>query len=82
VIFDTRNFGYNPTTDGLEVLDNGELEPNGYSATATVPDADLSSIPYAEPEDFAYQRPHNSLEEVIEDNKVDQKAQQMMADLL
>ncbi|MFB6213629.1 MAG: hypothetical protein ABEJ07_03665 [Candidatus Nanohaloarchaea archaeon] len=81
LIFDTRNFGYNPATDGLEVLDNGELEPNGYNASATVPEADLSDLPYAEPEDFAYQRPHDSLEEFIEDNKVDQKAQQMMSDL-
>lgn len=82
LIFDTRNFGYNTATDGLEILDNGELEPNGYNATATVPEADLSSFPYAEPEDFTYQRPHDSLEEFIEDNKVDQKAQQMMSELL
>lgn len=82
LIFDTRNFGYNPATDDLEILDNGELEPNGYNATATVPDADLSSFPYAEAEDFTYQRPHNSLEEFVEENKIDKKAQQIMKDLI
>jgi hypothetical protein len=81
LIFDTRNFGYNPATDSLEIIDNGELEPNGYNAASTVPDADLSGFSYAAPEDFSYRRPHNSLEEFIEDNKIDQRARERMDEL-
>lgn len=81
LIFDTRNFGYSPETDDFHIIDNGELEPHGFGTENPVPDAYLSDYSFAEPEDFTYDRPHDSLEEFIEDNKVDRKAQEMLEEL-
>jgi hypothetical protein len=81
LLFDTRNFGYSPETDDFHIIDNGELEPRGFGTEKSVPEADLSDYSFVEPEDFTYDRPHESLEEFIEDNKVDGKAQEMLEEL-
>lgn len=82
IIFDTRNFGHNPETDGYEVIDNGELEARNFGTTHIAPDADLSDYDFIDAEDFAYRQKHDSVEEFVEDNKIDREAQQMLEELL
>ncbi|MFT4869243.1 MAG: hypothetical protein ACI83Q_000872 [Colwellia polaris] len=82
IIFDTRNFGYNHAEDQLEIIDNGELEPRGYNRTDRVPKADMSDYSFIEAEDFSFERPHDSVQEFIEEHRIDREAQRMLKEHL
>lgn len=70
LLYDTRNFGYNPETDELSVIDVGELEPASFQSTGRTPDADLSEYNHVEPEDFAVSSPYPSVKEFLEANNI------------
>ncbi len=82
LIYDSRNFGYDPEKDTFEIVDNGELKPIGFTSGGNVPEAELSAYSFAEAEDFAFERKHFSPVEFIQDNKIDRRAQEMLDEIL